>query len=200
MPLFAISETTPSQRSSLKTSNHVVSEEVLNKYREKMRREIDAGLLLKIDFSTRRSLGFTNEDAFNALSFLVRASVHASLMPPKGGEKKARGENTSAGKRCVDVRDVSADVSARDGKKARVEVVGKRTIEKKKLFSCEQLLLQRTRALGKQMSALSSRLDAFEKVFVDTITTRFEETNGFIFEVLTALSAAPRCAHPFLSS
>ena len=120
VPLFAISETTNSQRSSLKTSNHVVSEEVLNKYREKMRREIDAGLLLKIDFSTRRSLGFTNEDAFNALSFLVRASVHASLMPPKGGEKKARGENTSAGKRCVGSRDVSVALSARDGKKARV--------------------------------------------------------------------------------
>ncbi|CAL6334795.1 unnamed protein product [Bathycoccus prasinos] len=41
------------------------------------------------------------------------------------------------------------------------------------------------------MSALSSRLDAFEKVFVDTMIARFEETNGFIFEVLTALSAAP---------
>ena len=72
MPLFAISETTPSQRSSLKTSNHVVPEEVLSKYREKLRREIDAGLLLKIDFSTRRSLGFSNDDAFKALLFLVK--------------------------------------------------------------------------------------------------------------------------------
>ena len=72
VPLFAISETTPSQRSSLKTSNHVVPEEVLSKYREKLRREIDAGLLLKIDFDTRRSLGFTNEDAFKALLFLVK--------------------------------------------------------------------------------------------------------------------------------
>jgi len=50
------------------------------------------------------------------------------------------------------------------------------------------------------MNALSSRLDAFEKVVVETITARFEETNGFVFEVLTALSAAPRCVHPFLSS
>lgn len=72
VPLFAISETTPSQRSSLKTSNHVVPEEVLSKYREKLRREIDAGLLLKIDFSTRRSLGFSNDDAFKALLFLVK--------------------------------------------------------------------------------------------------------------------------------
>jgi site-specific DNA-cytosine methylase len=72
VPLFAISETTPSQRSSLKTSNHVVPEEVLSKYREKLRREIDAGLLLKIDFNTRRSLGFSNDDAFNALLFLVK--------------------------------------------------------------------------------------------------------------------------------
>jgi site-specific DNA-cytosine methylase len=72
VPIFAISETTPSQRSSLKTSNHVVSEEVLSKYREKLRREIDAGLLLKIDFSTRRSLGFSNDDAFKALLFLVK--------------------------------------------------------------------------------------------------------------------------------
>jgi len=72
VPLFSISETTPSQRSSLKTSNHVVPEEVLSKYREKLRREIDAGLLLKIDFDTRRSLGFTNKDAFKALSFLVK--------------------------------------------------------------------------------------------------------------------------------
>ena len=81
VPLFAISETTSSQRSSLKTPNHVVPEEVLSKYREKMRREIDAGLLLKIDFSTRRSLGFTNEDAFNALSFLVKkASKKARVL------------------------------------------------------------------------------------------------------------------------
>jgi site-specific DNA-cytosine methylase len=72
VPLFAISETTPSQRSSLKTSNHVVPEEVLSKYREKLRREIDAGLLLKIDFNTRRSLGFSNDDAFKALLFLVK--------------------------------------------------------------------------------------------------------------------------------
>ena len=72
VPLFAISETTPSQRSSLKTSNHFVPEEVLSKYREKLRREIDAGLLLKIDFSTRRSLGFSNDDAFKALLFLVK--------------------------------------------------------------------------------------------------------------------------------
>ena len=39
--------------------------------------------------------------------------VRASLTPPKGGEKKARGENTSAGKRCVGSRDVSAALSAR---------------------------------------------------------------------------------------
>lgn len=81
VPLFAISETTSSQRSSLKTSNHVVPEEILSKYREKMRREIDAGLLLKIDFSTRRSLGFTNEDAFNALLILVKkASKKARVL------------------------------------------------------------------------------------------------------------------------
>ncbi|CCO20764.1 unknown protein [Bathycoccus prasinos] len=63
-----------------------------------------------------------------------------------------------------------------------------------------QKLLVRTRALGKQVSSLSLRLNAFEKFFEDTITTRFEETNGFIFEVLTALSDAPRCVHPFLST
>ena len=41
----------------------------------------DAGLLLKIDFSTRRSLGFTNEDAFNALLILVKkASKKARVL------------------------------------------------------------------------------------------------------------------------
>jgi hypothetical protein len=100
-------------------------------------------------------------------------------------------------------------LSTRDGKKARIDV--SKTREEKDdgvvvaLDDGEkpkemQKLLHRTRALGKQMSALSLRLNAFEKVFVDTITTRFEETNGFIFEALTALSAAPRCVHPFLSS
>jgi hypothetical protein len=82
VPLFAISETTPSQRSSLKTSNHVVPEEVLSKYREKLRREIDAGLLLKIDFDTRRSLGFTNEDAFNALLFLAPKKARVLFHQP----------------------------------------------------------------------------------------------------------------------
>ena len=136
--------------------------------------------------------------------------VRASLTPPKGGEKKARGENTSAGKRCVGSRDVSAALNERDGKKARVEdsktreeknddvvvVLDDAAGEKPKEM---QKLLQRTRALGKQMTLLSSRLDAFEKVVVESITARFEETNGFVFEVLTALSAAPRCVHPLLS-
>jgi hypothetical protein len=34
--------------------------------------------------------------------------VRASLTPPKGGEKKKNGDDKSAGKRCVDARDVSA--------------------------------------------------------------------------------------------
>jgi len=42
------------------------------------------------------------------------------LTPPKGGEKQKGNDNTSAGKRCVDTRDVSAALNARDGKKARV--------------------------------------------------------------------------------
>ena len=93
-------------------------------------------------------------------------------------------------------------MSARDGKKARIDVSKTREEkdddgEKSKEM---QKLLVRTRALGRQVSSLSLRLDAFEKVSVDTITARFGETNGIIFEVLTALSAAPRCVHPFLST
>ena len=122
------------------------------------------------------------------------------MTPPKGGEKKKSGDDKSSGKRCVDDRVGSAALRACDGKKARVNVVGKRTNEKQKLRSSEQILLQRTRALGKQMDALSTRLETTEKLLMDTITARFEETNGFIFEVLTALSAAPRCVHPFLSA
>ena len=97
-------------------------------------------------------------------------------------------------------------MSARDGKKARFDVSKTReekdddvivALDKSKEM---QKLLVRTRALGRQVSSLSLRLNAFEQFFEDTITARFEETNGFIFEVLTALSAAPRCVHPFLSS
>ena len=120
--------------------------------------------------------------------------VRASLTPPKGGEKKARGENTSAGKRCVGSRDVSAALNAREGKKARVVVVGKRTKEKQNLLSSEQILLQRTRALGKQVDALSTRLETMEKFLMDTITARFEETNAFVFEVLTAVASTSRRA------
>jgi len=120
--------------------------------------------------------------------------VRASLTPPKGGEKQKGNDNTSVGKRCVDTRDVSAALSARDGKKARVVVVGKRTKEKQNLLSSEQILLQRTRALGKQMDALSTRLETMEKFLMDTITARFEETNAFVFEVLTAVASTSRRA------
>ena len=61
--------------------------------------------------------------------------------------------------------------------------------EKQKLRSSEQILLQRTRTLEKQMHTLSSRLDTMEKVLVETINSRFEETNGFVFEVLTAMAS-----------
>ena len=91
-------------------------------------------------------------------------------------------------------------MSTRDGKKARIDV--SKTREEKDdgvvvaLDDGEkpkemQKLLHRTRALGKQMDALSTRLETTEKLLMDTITARFEETNGFVFEVLTALSAAP---------
>ena len=115
--------------------------------------------------------------------------VRASLTPPKGGEKKKSGDDKSSGKRCVDARVRSAALSARDGKKARIDVVGERTREKQKLRSSEQILLQRTRTLEKQMHTLSSRLDTMEKVLVETINSRFEETNGFVFEVLTAMAS-----------
>jgi hypothetical protein len=115
--------------------------------------------------------------------------VRASLTPPKGGENKKSGDGKSSGKRCVDDRVLSAALSARDGKKARVDVVGKRTHEKQKLRSSEQILLQRTRTLEKQMHTLSSRLDTMEKVIVDTMSARFEETYGFVFEVLTAVAS-----------
>ena len=39
------------------------------------------------------------------------------------------------------------------------------------------------------MHTLSSRLDTMEKVLVETINSRFEETNGFVFEVLTAMAS-----------
>ena len=120
--------------------------------------------------------------------------IRASLTPPKGGEKKKSGDDKSSGKRCVDVRVGSAALSARDGKKARVVVVGKRTKEKQNLLSSEQILLQRTRALGKQVDALSTRLETMEKFLMDTITARFEETNAFVFEVLTAVASTSRRA------
>ena len=132
--------------------------------------------------------------------------IRSSLTPPKGGEKKKSGDDKSSGKRCVDVRVGSAALSARDGKKARFDVSKTReekdddvvvALDKSKEM---QKLLVRSRALGRQVSSLSRRLNAFEQFFEDTITARFEETNGFIFEVLTALSSAPRCVHPFLSA
>ena len=82
----------------------------------------------------------------------------------------------------------SAGLSARDGKKARIDVSKTREEkdddvvvvlddagEKSKEM---QKLLVRTRALGRQVSSLSLRLNAFEQFFEDTITARFEETNG----------------------
>ena len=132
--------------------------------------------------------------------------IRASLTPPKGGEKKNSGDDKSSGKRCVDVRVGSAALSARDGKKARIDVSKTReekdddvvvALDKSKEM---QKLLVRSRALGRQVSSLSLRLNAFEQFFEDTITARFEETNGFIFEVLTALSCAPRCVHPLSSA
>ena len=132
--------------------------------------------------------------------------IRSSLTPPKGGEKKKSGDDKSSGKRCVDVRVGSAALSARDGKKARFDVSKTReeknddvvvALDKSKEM---QKLLVRSRALGRQVSSLSRRLNAFEQFFEDTVTARFEETNGFIFEVLTALSSAPRCVHPFLSA
>ncbi|CAL6366431.1 unnamed protein product [Bathycoccus prasinos] len=132
--------------------------------------------------------------------------IRASLTPPKGGEKKKSGDDKSSGKRCVDVRVGSAALSARDRKKARIDASKTReekddgvvvALDKSKEM---QKLLVRSRALGRQVSSLSCRLNAFEQFFEDTITARFEETNGFIFEVLTALSSAPRCVHPFLSA
>ncbi|CAL6323946.1 unnamed protein product [Bathycoccus prasinos] len=48
--------------------------------------------------------------------------VRASLTPPKGGEKNENDDDKFSGKRCIEDRVVSAALSARDGKKARVEV------------------------------------------------------------------------------
>ena len=104
-------------------------------------------------------------------------------------EKRKKAATASLLVRCVDDRVLSAALSACDGKKARVDVVGKRTHEKQKLRSSEQILLQRTRTLEKQMHTLSSRLDTMEKVIVDTMSARFEETYGFVFEVLTAVAS-----------
>jgi len=89
--------------------------------------------------------------------------VRVSLPPPRGGEKKACGGNTCAGKRWVDAHDSFAALSARDGKKARIDdsktreekdddvvvlVDREETEEKQKLLSSEgQKLLQRMCAL-----------------------------------------------------
>ena len=89
--------------------------------------------------------------------------VRASLTPPKGGEKKKSGDDKSSGKRYVDARVRSAALSARDGKKARIDdsktreekdddvvvlVDREETEEKQKLLSSEgQKLLQRMCAL-----------------------------------------------------
>jgi hypothetical protein len=144
---------------------------------------LGAPLKTRVNESVGVSKDWKNDDDVEA------DSVRASLTPPKGGEKKKSGDDKSSGKRCVDVRVVSAALSARDGKKARIGVVGERTHEKQKLRSSEQILLQRTRTLEKQMHTLSSRLNAFEQFFEDTINSRFEETNGFIFEVLTLMAS-----------
>jgi len=56
--------------------------------------------------------------------------VRASLTPPKGGEKNEDDDDKFSGKRCIEDRVVSAALSARDGKKARVEVEKKDDDEK----------------------------------------------------------------------
>ena len=39
------------------------------------------------------------------------------------------------------------------------------------------------------------RVGNMEKLFVDAINTRFEKTNGLVFEVLTAMASAPSSSH-----
>ncbi|CAL6333702.1 unnamed protein product [Bathycoccus prasinos] len=45
------------------------------------------------------------------------------------------------------------------------------------------------------MTVLSTCVGNMEKLFVDTINTRFEKTNGLVFEVLTAMASAPSSSH-----